>query len=199
MTTQSSIGRRERNKQAKPDRIMAAAGELFAKHGIEDVTTQQIAAAADIATGTLFLYAKTKSELLLLVQNAHYRTALDVGVANSATETNPVDAVMAILVPVIECNRQQAEEAGRVYLREIAFGDAAEPHHAAAIAIVLDTESAVASALVRTAGVDADTAAVMAHLVDGAMLLALAGAGEASNAEIGAQVRSGVAVLLRQG
>src|SRR3954451_21026667 len=91
------IGRRERNKQAKLDRIMAAAGELFAEHGIEDVTTQQIAAAADIATGTLFLYAKSKSELLLLVQNAHYRTALDLGATRAATETDPVDAVMAIL------------------------------------------------------------------------------------------------------
>ena len=196
MTTQSSVGRRERNKQAKLDRIMAAAGELFAEHGIEDVTTQQIAAAADIATGTLFLYAKSKSELLLLVQNAHYRTALDLGATRAATETDPVDAVMAILLPIIECNRQQAEN-GRAYLREIAFGDAAEPHHADAIAIVQDTESAVASALVRTSAVDADTAAVMARLVDGAMLLALAGADEASNAEIAAQVRAGVAVLLR--
>ena len=73
------VGRRERNKQQKLERITAAASELFAEHGIEDVTTQQIADKADIGTGTLFLYAKTKGELLLLVQNAHYAEALAAG------------------------------------------------------------------------------------------------------------------------
>ena len=69
------VGRRERNKQAKLERIMTAASELFAEHGVDEVTTQQIADKADIGTGTLFLYAKTKGELLLLVQNAQYAAA----------------------------------------------------------------------------------------------------------------------------
>ena len=70
------VGRRERNKQNKLERITAAAGELFAAHGVDEVTTQQIADKADIGTGTLFLYAKTKGELLLLVQNSIYVDAL---------------------------------------------------------------------------------------------------------------------------
>ena len=37
------LGRRERNKQAKLERITAAARELFAEHGVDEVTTQQIA------------------------------------------------------------------------------------------------------------------------------------------------------------
>ncbi|MFM9442154.1 TetR/AcrR family transcriptional regulator [Streptomyces acidiscabies] len=56
-----SVGRRERNKQEKLDRIVAAARELFAERGVDEVTTQQIADKADIGTGTLFLYAKTKT------------------------------------------------------------------------------------------------------------------------------------------
>ena len=83
------VGRRERNKQAKLDRIIAAAAELFAERGVEEVTTQQIADRADIGTGTLFLYAKTKGELLLLVQNNHYadraRTRTDGRGSNSLT------------------------------------------------------------------------------------------------------------------
>ena len=67
------VGRRERNKQDKLDRITAAARELFAEHGVDEVTTQQIADKADIGAGTLFLYAKTKGELLLLVQNSTLR------------------------------------------------------------------------------------------------------------------------------
>ena len=36
-------GRRERAKQDKRERIMAAARELFAEHGVGRVTTQQVA------------------------------------------------------------------------------------------------------------------------------------------------------------
>jgi len=53
------VGRRERNKQDKLDRIRAAASELFSLHGVDEVTTQQIADKADIGAGTLFLYAKS--------------------------------------------------------------------------------------------------------------------------------------------
>src|ERR1700758_1884347 len=77
------VGRRERNKQDKLDRIRAAASELFALHGVDEVTTQQIADKADIGAGTLFLYAKTKGELLLLVQNAAYVEALERGRADA--------------------------------------------------------------------------------------------------------------------
>ena len=49
------VGRRERNKQAKLERIMAAASELFAEHGVDEVTTQQIADKADIGAGAQIL------------------------------------------------------------------------------------------------------------------------------------------------
>ena len=53
MTTQSpdTQGRRERNKQDKLARITDAACKLFAERGIDGVTTQQVAQAADVATG----------------------------------------------------------------------------------------------------------------------------------------------------
>src|SRR3954454_16538230 len=93
--TSAPLGRRERNKQAKLERITAAASELFAAHGVDDVTTQQIAERADIGTGTLFLYAKTKGELLLLVQNTAYADALARGRAAAETTPEILDAVMA--------------------------------------------------------------------------------------------------------
>src|SRR5688572_15883631 len=85
----SSEGRRERNKQEKLDRITAAARELFAERGVDEVTTQEIADKADIGAGTLFLYAKTKGELLLLVQNSSYADALDEGKAAAESITDP--------------------------------------------------------------------------------------------------------------
>src|SRR5689334_9205473 len=100
------VGRRERNKQDKLDRITAAARELFDEHGIDEVTTQQVADKADIGTGTLFLYAKTKGDLLLLAQNAAYADALAQGKAAAEVTADTLDAVMAIIRPVVECNRK---------------------------------------------------------------------------------------------
>ena len=79
--------------------------------GVDDVTTQQIADKADIGTGTLFLYAKTKGELLLLVQNSHYVEALERGRADAEAIPDVLDAVLAIVRPIVECNRGRADRA----------------------------------------------------------------------------------------
>jgi AcrR family transcriptional regulator len=63
---------------------MAATRELFALHGVGGVITQQIADHADIAIGTLYLYAATKAELLIMVQNQKFATAIDAGFAATA-------------------------------------------------------------------------------------------------------------------
>ena len=167
------VGRRERNKQQKLERIIAAAGELFAVHGVDEVTTQQIADKADIGTGTLFLYAKTKGELLLLVQNATYARALEQGRADAETVPDVLDAVLAIIRPIVECNRKQIDN-GRTYLREMAFGDPAEPRHGEALAIVAQTEAAMATVLRRDERIGQDGAATIAHIVSAVMFLSMA-------------------------
>jgi len=65
-----AIGRRERAKRDKRERISGAASELFTRHGVSGVTTQQIADRADAAIGKLHLYASMKAELLIMAQNA---------------------------------------------------------------------------------------------------------------------------------
>jgi AcrR family transcriptional regulator len=64
------VGHRERARQDKRERIMAAARELFAERGVSGVTTQQIADRADVAIGTLYRYAATKAESLIMVHPA---------------------------------------------------------------------------------------------------------------------------------
>jgi AcrR family transcriptional regulator len=171
--TSRPLGRRERNKQEKLDRITAAATELFAEYGVEDVTTQQIADKADIGTGTLFLYAKTKGELLLLVQNAHYAEALERGRADAETIQDALGAVMAVVRPIVECNRTQIDN-GRFYLREMVFGDPTEPHHSAALSIVGQTEEAIAAILEREKLARAGDAATTAHIVSAIMFVSMA-------------------------
>ena len=72
------IGRRERAKKDKHERIMTAARELFAEQGVSGVTTQQIADRADVAIGTLYRYASTKAGLLIMVQNEKFAAAAPV-------------------------------------------------------------------------------------------------------------------------
>lgn len=191
------VGRRERNKQAKLERITAAARELFIEHGVDDVTTQQIAEKADIGTGTLFLYAKTKGELLLLVQNSGYADALTEGEAAARSIPNALDAVMAIIRPVVECNRTQIDN-GRTYLKEIVFGDLEEPHHRDALALTLQTEEAIAAALRRDDRIDAHDAATLAHIVSAIMFLSLAATTNVARTveDILREIRDQVRVLL---
>lgn len=191
------LGRRERNKQAKLERITAAARELFAEHGVEDVTTQQIAERADIGTGTLFLYAKNKGELLLLVQNSGYADALEEGKAAAERISDALDAVMAIVRPIVECNRIQVHN-GRTYLRELVFGDPEEPHHRDALALTLQTEEAIARVLRRDGRVESDAAAV-ARIISAVMFIGMASPVNVVRTveEILQEIRDQVRVLLR--
>ncbi|GAA1664888.1 hypothetical protein GCM10009745_03330 [Kribbella yunnanensis] len=192
------VGRRERNKQEKLDRITAAAQELFAERGVDEVTTQEIADKADIGAGTLFLYAKSKGELLLLVQNSGYAEALVEG--RSAAERIPdvLDAVLAIVRPVVECNRKQVDN-GRTYLREIVFGDPAEPHHRDALALTVQTEEAIADVLRRDERFSADDAAALAHIVSAIMFLSMAATINRTNPinDVVQEIRDQVRALLR--
>jgi AcrR family transcriptional regulator len=63
----SPTGRREANKRDKLARIRQAARAVFLSDGFEAATARDIAIRAGVAFGTLFLYAKDKNELLLLV------------------------------------------------------------------------------------------------------------------------------------
>lgn len=60
-------GLRERNKQDKLRRIRDAARDLFLEKGFEATTTREVAERAGVATGTLFLYARDKQELVFLI------------------------------------------------------------------------------------------------------------------------------------
>ena len=191
------MGRRERNKRDKLERIIAAARELFEAHGVDVVTTQQIADKADIGTGTLFLYAKSKSELLLLVQNSGYVAALEAGKAAAAKQLGVLDAVLAIIRPIVECNRVHVDN-GRSYLRELVFGDPEEPHHRDALVLTLQTEQAVAAVLRRDGRISDDDATTLAQIVSAVMFLSMAATINAGRTvdEIVAEVAGRLRVVL---
>jgi AcrR family transcriptional regulator len=114
-----SPGRIERGKRDKLDRIKRAARKLFGRKGFEATTTREIAAAADIGAGTLFLYAGTKEDLLVLL----FRE--EIGrVVNDAFATMParplLDQVLHLcgaMIALLERDRGLA----RVFVRELPF------------------------------------------------------------------------------
>ncbi|MEC5403955.1 helix-turn-helix domain-containing protein [Paraburkholderia sp. MPAMCS5] len=81
-----TLGVRERNKLEKRDRIMAAARAMFIEKGYEAATTREIAIRAEVAIGTVFVYAKDKRDLLLMIVNddldaVNSRTFADIDVS----------------------------------------------------------------------------------------------------------------------
>lgn len=161
-----SLGRRERAKLEKLERIKAAARGLFSELGVSSVTTQQIADRADVAIGTLYLYASTKAELLIMVQNDKFAAAIDEGLAaaNAVAGDGVLEAVLALVRPVVVCVRERIEN-GRTYLHELVFGDPAEPYRRAGLEISARFEGGITRLLTRGGYIDAADAATLARVI----------------------------------
>jgi AcrR family transcriptional regulator len=114
-----SPSRIERSKRDKLERIKRAARKLFGRKGFEATTTREIAAAADIGAGTLFLYAGTKEDLLVLL----FREDMSRVVAD-ALATMParpvLDQVMHLFGAMIALHERDRGLA-RVFVRELPF------------------------------------------------------------------------------
>ncbi|MFT3927166.1 MAG: TetR/AcrR family transcriptional regulator [Myxococcales bacterium] len=72
-----ALSARERNKLDKRERIRDAAFALFLAEGFEAATMAQVAARAEVAKGTLFLYASDKDDLLCMVMHDRLRETVD--------------------------------------------------------------------------------------------------------------------------
>lgn len=86
--------RRERNKLEKRDRIRQAAWELFISQGFDSTTTRQVATRAGVASGTLFLYATDKVDLLFLVMHDRLADATDRAFATLPTKAPLIDQLI---------------------------------------------------------------------------------------------------------
>lgn len=73
--TPSAVPRRTRRKDARPAELIAAALEVFAKHGFAAARLEDIAARAGVTKGTIYLYFADKSELFeAVVRDTFVRT-----------------------------------------------------------------------------------------------------------------------------
>jgi AcrR family transcriptional regulator len=91
MVTLAQPTRRERRREETRKRIFETALELFAKHGFNKVTVEQITEAADVGKGTFFNYFPTKEHMFLALaerQQGFLHAAVDA--AKKANSVRPV-------------------------------------------------------------------------------------------------------------
>lgn len=81
------VGRRERKKQATRVALGEAALRLSLRHGVENVTVEQIADEADIALRTFFNYFSSKEEAVMATLSAAAQELIAQFRARPRTET----------------------------------------------------------------------------------------------------------------
>lgn len=118
--SQNGEGRREQNKREKRDRIVAVSRELFQKQGYANTTVQQISKGADVAAGTLFLYAKTKEELLILVFSKEMMELIESAYGEIDPDAPFLEQVSALFKRFIAYHARDVAIA-RELIREITF------------------------------------------------------------------------------
>jgi AcrR family transcriptional regulator len=116
---QAQEGRRERSKRKKLERIRAVARRLFAEQGFAETTTRQIAAEADIGAGTLFLYAPSKEDLLVLIFQDEIERAVSEAFANMP-DGSLLDEVLFAFDPMTRHHAADPALA-RVFVKELPF------------------------------------------------------------------------------
>ena len=95
MNATEPLGRRERNKMLKRERIVSSARALFRLQGYDQTTTREIAIAADVAAGTLFSYACDKRDIVLMIINDELEAAL--ATPPPLDDASPLDEQLARL------------------------------------------------------------------------------------------------------
>ncbi|MDU0968256.1 MAG: helix-turn-helix domain-containing protein [Actinomycetaceae bacterium] len=115
-------GRRERAKAEKRARISAAISELLATRGYVGMTTADVSRLAKVSEGTVFQYAASKPEMLMMATAQRWRPYVEVDVDQIVRECpRPLDAIVAILDPIIEDSLASPDTT--VFIaREILFG-----------------------------------------------------------------------------
>jgi AcrR family transcriptional regulator len=155
-----AASRRERNKRAKHERILCAARRLFARKGFERATTREIAEAADVGAGTLFLYSGKKEDLLVSIFAEDMRSVIaEAFVAAAAGEL--LEQLLRVFGALI-AHHEQDPGLARVFVKELPFVE--DRHH-----LLRETMSSLLSGIARMVA-QAQVAGELAETVEPAEL-----------------------------
>ena len=89
---------RRRRKEARPAELLEAALALFVEKGFAATRSEEVAKAAGVSKGTLYLYFPSKEELLKAVIQHFLGTEIETGVQEAAAADGPTAQVMEKLL-----------------------------------------------------------------------------------------------------
>jgi AcrR family transcriptional regulator len=115
-------GQRARQKEQKRRRLRDAAWALFRTQGYEATTTKQIAERAGVASGTLFLYARDKPDLLFLVLHERLSRAVEDGLETLPREASLIDQLVHLFSGFFRVY-EDMPEIGRRFIKEMPGAD----------------------------------------------------------------------------
>ncbi|MDP3270239.1 TetR/AcrR family transcriptional regulator [Limnobacter sp.] len=84
--------KRDQDREAKHDEIVAAARALFIEEGYDASSMSRLASTAGVAPNTIYWYFKDKDEVLVAVLDAEFSASLEAYLSLSAS--NPVDRLL---------------------------------------------------------------------------------------------------------
>ena len=89
---------RRRRKDARPAELLEAALTLFVEKGFAATRSEEVAKAAGVSKGTLYLYFPSKEELLKAVIQHFLGTEIEAGVQEAAAADGPTAQAMEQLL-----------------------------------------------------------------------------------------------------
>jgi AcrR family transcriptional regulator len=89
---------RRRRKEARPAELLEAALKLFVEKGFAATRSEEVAKAAGVSKGTLYLYFPSKEELLKAVIQHFLGTEIETGTQEAAAAEGPVAEIMEQLL-----------------------------------------------------------------------------------------------------
>ena len=89
---------RRRRKEARPAELLEAALTLFVEKGFAATRSEEVAKAAGVSKGTLYLYFPSKEELLKAVIQHFLGTEIETGIQEAAAADGPIAQAMEQLL-----------------------------------------------------------------------------------------------------
>jgi AcrR family transcriptional regulator len=91
--TIQKISRRERKKAAIRTQILDTAIQLFSQQGLENVTMDQIAAAADVGKGTIYNYFMAKEDIVVAFM-VHTETQVQAKISRLISSKGSLETIL---------------------------------------------------------------------------------------------------------
>jgi AcrR family transcriptional regulator len=98
MTTKPAAPVRQRRKEARPQELLDAALELFVEKGFAATRSEEVAARAGVAKGTLYLYYPSKEDLLKAVVRENLSTLIAEGAAIAGEFSGSTQELLVLLI-----------------------------------------------------------------------------------------------------